>query len=81
MDGLSQVGEVVWHTLDDHGIVETYDLRFGDFVVPNVPSRLVEAVHYESHESKGTGHGKKDKLIKEGKSILSISEYLRLIKM
>tara|TARA_B100001123_G_C15084601_1_gene937099 strand:- start:296 stop:556 length:261 start_codon:yes stop_codon:yes gene_type:complete len=43
------VGEVLWHSLNESGEIDIYDMRFGDTVIRNLKeSDLVEG-HAEEH--------------------------------
>ena len=44
------VGEVLWHSLNESGEIDNYDMRFGDTVIRNLKeSDLVEA-HTAEHK-------------------------------
>jgi hypothetical protein len=45
------VGEVMWHSLDESGNIEVYDVRWPNGRVErNIPSRLIEAVKVKEHK-------------------------------
>jgi hypothetical protein len=45
-----RVGKVIWHSLRRDGTITQYDIRFGNKVLKNIPSKLVEAVKEAQHE-------------------------------
>jgi len=43
------VGEVIHHTLFEDGTITKYDVKFGNRVVKNIPTAMLEVVNEKSH--------------------------------
>ena len=43
------VGEVIHHTLFEDGSITKYDVKFGNRVVKNIPTAMLEVVNEKSH--------------------------------
>ena len=70
---LNEVGEVVWHSLDESGHISFYDVEWpGCYVETNIPAILLEKVKdsddvNEVHESHGTKGHEEDLVVSERK--------------
>jgi hypothetical protein len=43
------VGEVIHHTLFEDGTITKYDVKFGNRIVKNIPTAMLEVVNEKSH--------------------------------
>ena len=48
------IGEVVHHKLLEDGTIPTYDVRFGNKTVKNIPSEMLEVVKTQEHMHSST---------------------------
>ena len=54
------VGEVIHHTLFEDGTITKYDVKFGNRIVKNIPTEMLEVVNEKSH-SHEADEGENDK--------------------
>ena len=70
---LNEVGEVLWHSLDESGHIAIYDVKWPiNGIETNIPAILLEKVKDsddlgEAHESHGVDGHEEDRLISERK--------------
>ena len=50
------VGEVIHHTLFEDGTITKYDVKFGNRIIKNIPTAMLEVVN-EKHHSHETDEG------------------------
>jgi len=57
------IGKVMWHSLNENGVIEEYDMKFGDTIVRSILPEYVEPtlVQEHSHESRPLKSKKKKK--------------------
>ena len=61
------VGEVIHHTLFEDGTITKYDVKFGNRIVKNIPTEMLEACAEQSHSHEADGEYDKDKKKKKKK--------------
>ena len=44
------VGKVLWHSLDNHGRINEYDMQFGDTIVKGLLPENIEPVVVQEHK-------------------------------
>jgi hypothetical protein len=70
---LNEVGEVLWHSLDESGHIAFYDVEWPEcYIETNIPAILLEKVKDsddlgEAHEAHGVDGHEEDRLISERK--------------
>ena len=42
-------GSVIWHTLSETAGIQTYDMKFGETIIANIPASEVTPTLYEAH--------------------------------
>ena len=50
IDTKNLVGKVLWHSLNENGVIGVYDMKFGNTIVRNLLAEDVEPVVAEGHE-------------------------------
>ena len=50
IDTKNVVGKVLWHSLNENGVIGVYDMKFGNTIVRNLLAEDVEPVVAERHE-------------------------------
>ena len=50
------IGEVIHHTLFEDGTITKYDVKFGNRIIKNIPTTMLEVVN-EKHHSHETDDG------------------------
>ena len=50
IDTKNEVGKVLWHSLNENGVIGAYDMKFGNTIVRNLLAEDVEPVVAEGHE-------------------------------
>ena len=58
------VGEVLWHSLNENGVIGVYDMKFGNTIVRNLLAEDIEPTIEETHhhpakKDADEGRGKK----------------------
>ena len=48
------VGEVIHHTLFEDGTITKYDVKFGDKIIKNIPTEMLEVVELQEHSHEAT---------------------------
>ena len=48
------IGEVIHHTLFEDGTITKYDVKFGNRIVKNIPTAMLEVVEEQSHSHEAT---------------------------
>ena len=43
------IGEVIHHTLFEDGTITKYDVKFGNRIIKNIPTEMLEAVEIQEH--------------------------------
>ena len=59
------IGEVIHHTLFEDGTITKYDVKFGDRVIKNIPTEMLEAVEIQEHSHEPTEEDDEDNDDKE----------------
>ena len=50
------VGKVLWHSMDENGVIGVYDMKFGNTIIRNLLRENVEAVDEGKHPNESK-HG------------------------
>ena len=45
----NMIGEVIHHTLFEDGTITKYDVKFGNKVIKNIPTAMLEVVELQEH--------------------------------
>ena len=45
----SMIGEVIHHKLFEDGTIPSYDVKFGNRIIKNIPSEMLEIVKMQEH--------------------------------
>ena len=48
------IGEVIHHTLFEDGTITKYDVKFGNRIIKNIPTEMLEAVELQEHSHEAT---------------------------
>ena len=48
------IGEVIHHTLFEDGTITKYDVKFGNRIIKNIPTAMLEAVKIQEHSHEPT---------------------------
>jgi hypothetical protein len=48
------IGEVIHHTLFEDGTITKYDVKFGNKVIKNIPTAMLEVVKMQEHSHEPT---------------------------
>ena len=48
------VGEVIHHTLFEDGTITKYDVKFGNRIIKNIPTAMLEVVEQQEHMHSAT---------------------------
>ena len=57
----NMIGEVVHHKLMEDGTIPSYDVKFGDKTIKNIPADKLNVVKEQSHSHKASDKKKKKK--------------------
>ena len=49
IDTKNEVGKVLWHSLNENGVIGAYDMKFGNTIVRNLLAEDIEATIEEGH--------------------------------
>ena len=49
------VGEVIHHTLFEDGTITKYDVKFGNKIIKNIPTAMLEVVKMQEHKHETSG--------------------------
>ena len=60
-------GTVIWHTLSENAEIQTYDMKFGETIIANIPASEVVPALYE-------GHGKEKEDDEVNESVKKVSK-------
>ncbi len=55
------IGEVIHHTLFEDGTITKYDVKFGNRVIKNIPTEMLEAVEIQEHSHEATEEDEEEK--------------------
>ena len=55
------VGEVIHHTLFEDGTITKYDVKFGDRVIKNIPTAMLEVKKTQEHSHEATDEDDEEK--------------------
>ena len=55
------VGEVSHHTLFEDGTITKYDVRFGNKIIKNIPTAMLEVVELQEHSHEATEEDDEEK--------------------
>ena len=50
----NMIGEVIHHTLFEDGTITKYDVKFGNKVIKNIPTGMLEVVKLQEHSHEAT---------------------------
>tara|TARA_Y100001973_G_C5137150_1_gene300945 strand:- start:883 stop:1125 length:243 start_codon:yes stop_codon:yes gene_type:complete len=59
----NMIGEVIHHKLMEDGTIPSYDVKFGNRTIKNIPSKMLEVVKMQEHKHEADTD-------KDGKDIL-----------
>ena len=48
------IGEVIHHTLFEDGTITKYDVKFGNKIIKNIPTAMLEVVELQEHSHEAT---------------------------
>jgi hypothetical protein len=54
------IGEVVHHKLFEDGTIPSYDVKFGNKTIKNIPSEMLEVVNMQEHSHEATEEDEDD---------------------
>ena len=54
------IGEVVHHTLFEDGTITKYDVKFGNKVIKNIPTAMLEVVELQEHKHEADGEDEEE---------------------
>ena len=55
------IGEVIHHTLFEDGTITKYDVKFGNRIVKNIPTAMLEVVKIQEHKHEADGEDDEEK--------------------
>ena len=55
------VGEVIHHTLFEDGTITKYDVKFGNKIIKNIPTAMLEVVELQEHSHEATEEDEEEK--------------------
>ena len=56
----NMIGEVIHHTLFEDGTITKYDVKFGNKVIKNIPTAMLEVVKMQEHKHETSGEEEED---------------------
>ena len=57
----NMIGEVIHHTLFEDGTISKYDVKFGNKIVKNIPTSMLEVVEQQEHMHASTEEDDEEK--------------------
>ena len=52
---------MIHHTLFEDGTIKKYDVKFGNIVIKNIPTEMLEAVEIQEHSHEATEEDDEEK--------------------
>ena len=49
IDTKNEVGKVLWHSLNENGVIGAYDMKFGNTIVRNLLAEDIEPIIVKEH--------------------------------
>ena len=57
----NMIGEVIHHTLFEDGTITKYDVKFGNRIIKNIPTAMLEVVKMQEHKHEADGEAEEEK--------------------